>query len=410
MNLDANFTAALKEVWPEWRVKEQVFTQRPFLAMVNKFENAVGSSLENLADVANPQNVSADFATAKAGTSSALLKKFQVTRKKMYGFGLLDNETLEASKNDMGAKLRYGEKNVRGTLNALANQLSQAAFRDGTGAIGIHASESGSGPTTVTLATKEDIVNFEIGMQVAAWASGGSPRAATGVITAVNRQAGTFTCAEDLSTWTANDLIAVKGNKDSVITGLQGWIPVGSGRATALAASFYGVTRNIDAERLGGCYIDGTTSGGSIEEMIIDGANEASLIGGGLFDYAFMNPIDMSNLIKTLGSKVQRVQVSQEIREGGKSMATVGFSGIEIFFDQGSIKVLGDRSAPKGFVNLLQMDTWTLASIGPMARIFDGDSLAYLRADSSDGLEYRAYSYSNLLTDAPGKNAIIKIA
>lgn len=408
MALDSNFSAALKQRYPDWMVQKLVYANRPLMAMLPKFTDAVGDVIKFPSVYADVQNTSADFATSLAGTSGIQTSAFLVTRKSHYAACALSNESIEASKNNQGAFLQYLETSVNSSINSISNELAKALYRDGTGSIGIHASESGSGPTTVTLSDANDIVNFEVGMSVQAWASGGSPRAAVGLIIKVDRENGTFTCAEDLSTWTTADNISVKGNKDAVLTGMQGWIPVGSGRATALGTSFYGVTRSTDTVRLGGVYLD--KSGSALEEGLVDGLNKAVQIGDGNYDVVMMNPMDFSNLEKALGSKVQRVQVSSEIREGGTVRGVLGFNALEIYYAGGSVKVMADRFCPKGFAYALQLDTWKLCSIGDAVRLFDGDGLKYLRSTSADALTFRLFSYSNLYCTAPGKNAILKIA
>jgi hypothetical protein len=408
MSLDTNFSAALKQRYPDWMIQMLVYKNRPALAMLPKFEDAVGDVLKFPMVYADLQNTSADFATANAGTSGVQTSSFLVTRKSHYSLGSLSNETIEASKNNQGAFMQYLETSVNSALNSLSNQISMLMFRDGTGAVGVHASDSGTGPTTITLATADDIVNFEVGMQVQAWPSGGAVRAAVGKITGIDRENGTFTCAEDLSTWSAADFISVKGNKDAVLNGFSSWIPVGSGRAAALAASFYGVTRTTDTTRLGGVYLDKSAS--PIEEGMIDGLNKSHQIGDGLYDVAFVNPMDFATIEKALGSKVQRVQMSTEIKEGGTVRGTVGFNALEVYYAAGAVKIVADRSVPRGYLHALQLDTWKLCSIGSAVRLFDGDGLKILRSYNSDSITFRVFSYSNLYCTAPGKNAIIKIA
>jgi len=406
--LDSNFSAALKQRFPDWMIQKLVYTNRPLMALLPKFTDAVGDVIKFPSVYADANNVSADFSTALAGTSGVQTSAFLVTRKSHYANCALSNESIEASKNNQGAFLQYLETSVTSSINALSNELAKGIYRDGTGAIGIHASDSGSGPTTITLSDANDIVNFEVGMQVQAWASGGSPRAATGVITKVDREAGTFTCGEDLSTWSPSDYISVKGNKDAVLSGIGAWVPYGSTRATKLASSFYSVDRTIDPIRLGGVYLD--KSGSALEEGMIDGLNKAVQIGDGNFDVVMMNPMDFSNLEKALGSKVQRVQMSTEIKEGGVVRGVLGFNALEIYYAGGSVKVMADRFCPKGYAYALQLDTWKLCSIGDAVRLFDGDGLKYLRSTTADAITFRLFSYSNMYCTAPGKNAILKIA
>jgi len=123
-----------------------------------------------------------------------------------------------------------------------------------------------------------------------------------------------------------------------------------------------------------------------------------------------MNPMDFSTLEKALGSKVQRVQVSSEIKEGGTVRGVVGFNALEIYYAGGSVKVIADRFCPKGYAHALTMDTWKLCSIGSAVRLFDGDGLKMLRSSNADSISFRIFSYSNLYCTGPGKNAILKIA
>jgi hypothetical protein len=408
MTMDANFTQALKQRYPDWAIQKLVYTNRPLLALLPKFEDAVGDVIKFPLMYGDVQNTSADFATALAGTSGVQMSSFLVTRKRNYSLATLDNETVEASKNNAGAFLQYLETSMGSAMNSLSNQIAMQLYRDGSGAVGVHASESGAGPTTVTLGDANDIVNFEVGMQVQAWPVGGAVRAEVGTISAVDRENGTFTCAQNLAAWTAGDQISVKGNKDAVLSGLGAWIPTGAGRAAALAAPFFGVTRSADTARLGGVYLDKSAS--PIEEGIVDGLNKAIQIGDGNFDVLMVNPMDFSTLEKALGSKVQRVQMSTEIKEGSIVRGVVGFNALEIYYAGGSVKVVADRFCPKGFAYALTLESLKFCSLGNAVRIFDQDGRPVLRSATADALQFRVFSYSNLYCTAPGKNAILKIA
>jgi hypothetical protein len=178
-------------------------------------------------------------------------------------------------------------------------------------------------------------------------------------------------------------------------------------RASRLAATFFNVVRSADTTRLGGLYYDG--SGSNYEEALIDGLNLAYREGAEI-DMVFMNPIDVAQLIKILGSKVQRVQLSAEIKEGGKSMAAIGFNGIEVYYSGGSAKVIADRNVPKNRAFGLTMNTWKLCSLGKAVRLFEADGLKMLRSSNSDALDIRCFSYSQLGCNAPGRNIQIKLA
>ena len=93
-----------------------------------------------------------------------------------------------------------------GALRQLKMSVFHALFRNGGGAIG---QVNASGPSTVTfnLLEIEDVVNFEVGMNLQASAADGSTGSdtlldagATGLISAVNRDTGVITSATN---WTA---------------------------------------------------------------------------------------------------------------------------------------------------------------------------------------------------------------
>lgn len=404
-------TGAMKQLYPDWRIEELTYKSNPMYALLPKEENFVGEVMKFPVIYGNPQNRSATFANALAGTTDSRVAGFLLTRKSNYSLASLSNEVMLASASNEGAFLEAASLQINGAIKSLARDLAIKAFRGTSGSRGQVNSISVSTNTTVTLKQAFDIVNFEVGqvIYVSTADGGGSLKANYGPIQSIDRVAGTFVITGDMgsgTTWAANDYLFVGGDYDASISGIEDWIPVGN-RAARLAASYYGVTRSTDATRLGGLSITAYT-GNPIEEALIDSANLLAREGGQP-DYCFMNHYNMSALIKALGSKVQRVQVSAEIREGGKSMGVVGFDAIEVYYAGGSFKVIGDRNAPVGYANLMQMDTWKLASLGKAVRLFEGDGLKMLRSSTSDALDIRTFSYANLGSTAPGLNAIVTL-
>ena len=71
--------------------------------------------------------------------------------------------------------------------------------------------------------------------------------------------------------------------------------------------------------------------------------------------------------------------------------------------------VLSDCDCPAGFAYMLQLNTWKMYCIEAPVVVFDEDGTEILRQASSDGVESRIYSYSQLACSAPGKNAVITL-
>ena len=146
----------------------------------------------------------------------------------------------------------------------------------------------------------------------------------------------------------------------------------------------------------------------SIEEALID---TASLVAreGGQPDMCFMSFSSYAALEKSLGSKVQYVEVSHK-------EANIAFAGIRILAPYGPITVIPDRSCisqngvPVAY--LLQMDTWKLRSLGRVPHIltYGLEGLEGLRVGNADALEIRLGMYGNLTCEAPGWNAVCQLS
>ena len=389
-------SAILKERYPDEEVKRMTYTNRPFFAMLEKDEEFNGEQMKVPQKYGNPQNRSTKFSQAKAGVSSSNYEAFIITRAKNYSFASIDNETLLATEGNDGAFLRAAESEMDGAYDSLANDLGFLVLGDGTHKIGTISSVAAG---VITLTDANDTVNFEVGMvlETSSTLTGTAVNSGQGTVTAVDRDGGEVTYSGTIAGIAANDYIFPAGDKGSGIKGLGAWVPYGSGRATALAASFFGVTRTTDETRLGGWYKDYSTL--PIEEALSKGM---ALLGreGAMPDTIFLNPMDWDELKRSLGSKVQYVN---------RTVAQVGFSGIQIIGYNGVCEVYADRWVPYGYGTILQMNTWKLSSLGAPIRTFDSDGLLSLRSQTSDGIDIQLFSYAQLRCNAVGYNMWVKL-
>lgn len=402
------FAAGLKTLYTEKAIQNLVYKKNPFFAMLPKFETFTGDGRKIPVIIGNPQNRSNLFSAGQAETSSSLLRAFLITRKKNYSFGSIDNETAEASMNDAGAFMRAVKLEVDGALNSLGRSIAIQLTRGGTGAIGQLSASSGT-TTTLTLADPEQSVNFEVGMCLESNATNATPVVNTstgtqGKISAIARDTGVITLTTAITGLAAGDYLFPRGDGSGSITlnGLDAWLPYQGGtsaRTTALAASFFGVTRSVDSMRLGGVVYDGSSL--SIEEAIQYMLRILAREGSDP-DYVFMNHLDYQNLIISLGSKVQYVVANPRD-------ADVGFEGVRISGPAGTVTCLADMNFPVGYAYGLQMNTWELASLGKAVNLFRGDGLDLIRGSSADSLDFRCYSYAELGCYAPGWNGVVKL-
>ena len=393
-----SFDSALKEYYRPGRVLNMVYDDNPFMALVPKDESFVGKTAPHPLIYGNPQGRSATFAKAqtKGQTSNSKLEDFILVRKKDYAVATIDNETLEASESDAGAFIKAAKTEINGAIQSISNSVAVSLFRNGTGSIGqIGALPGGN---VVTLAETGDITNFEVDMALEVWSleTGGVQRTNVATITAVNRDTGQFTMDLTPTGSAPNDFIFVDGDRGLKLTGLDGWIPT----VTPTSTPFFGVDRTVDPTRLAGIRYDGSAQ--AIEEALIDGAARIAREGGkgARLDYCFISHLKYADLEKSLGSKVQYVDIMHE-------EAQIGFRGIQLSGPKGMIKVLPDRSMFEDRAYLLTMSTWALRSLKKAVRVIDTDGLTMLRQSNADGVEIRYGSYSQLACDGPGYNGVV---
>lgn len=400
MALDmTSFDAALKEHYTKEQIYNLVYKTNPTLALIKKVTNAGGKRIPFPVIYGNPQNASADFATAQGVASDSSIDSWDMTRTKYYSHVYIDNETLHASKGGDNAFMEAVTEIDRG-IQTLGRRLAVTAFRSGWGDIGVIQTINSS---VIQLATVSDVHNFEKGMSLvfASTQASSTLRSATGVkVTAVNRSQGTVTIASTPGGVVAGDWIFIAGDREDSATpvrkcvaGFDAWLPTTRPSSTA----FFGVDRSVD-DRLAGLRFDGTTV--PIEEALVNAANNIGAMGGKTSHFV-MSYDKYAALANSLGTKVQYVDV--------KTDAGVGFTGIKVFTPGGAASVLPDQNCPSNRAYALQLDTWRLLCIDDTAVTIDDDGNKMLRQATSDSYEVRNRFYGNLVCLAPGYNAVISL-
>ncbi len=398
MALDmTSFQPALKQLYPEKRIENMVYKDNPFFALLAKDTNFYGELMKLPIKYGIPQGSGSNFTNAQANKTSSLLKAFLVTRSKEYALASIDNETIEASRNNSGAFIEAASFEIDGAIEAAGRNIAIALAGTGSGSIG-QVSVGGTG-TSIQLSQPEDVTNFEVGMKLnfSTADGGGSVKSGSVIVTNVNRDSGVITVSAMSAiaggAGTANsDFIFRDGDYDSKLKGIRAWLPDTDPTSTP----FFNVDRSVDPTRLAGVRIDGSAV--PIEEALIAAAARVAREGGKP-DYCFMNYSKFADLEKALGSKVQYIDL--------KANAEIGFRGILINGPRGPIKVVADQNFKADRAFMLSMEYWKLFSLGNAPRILDIDGLKLLRESSADAVEVRVGAYLQLTCRAPGFNANI---
>lgn len=403
----ASFQYALKVLYPQSRVFDLTYQDRPALAMIPKKSGFEGRSINIALRYGNAQGRSGTFTTAQAravATNSNGLQ-FAVTRVRDYSVFTMDTEVLAAAKTNRGSFLKSMDDNVEGAYNVLANSISKQLFRDGVGERG----QVSVSALVLTLLNAEDVVHFEVGEQVVASTGAtktavlrGTPTGA--VITAVDRNAGTITIASNPDTITTNDHLFKIGDRQTAaitasaqwqrISGFEGWIPP---TAPAPGESFFGQDRSPDPTRNAGIIQDVSTSTPTEAYTI---ALSRAARDGAFPTTAFVNFLDLRNLTLDAGNKVQMVY---------SSIGSIGFNGHRIRGPKQELTIYPDRDCPFGVGWLLTPETWCLHHLDELMNFQDYDGNVLSREASADRYEGRLNFFGNLACYAPGLNSRIAL-
>ncbi len=420
----SNQVAALKELYTgDDYMKDLVYKKNPLLALLPKDESPSGFAGKYIPVpliFGTPQGRSANFVNAQNNQTAPQLASFFVYRVSNYQLATITNELLEATKDNAGAFIEESKLVMDTAIRNISNDLAADLYRSGTGSRGQVSAIVLSGvnsSVTITLASRSDVNQMEVGMVLVASATDGSaPSTDTVTLTGVNRSQGILTGTSSVAlsntlsaNWAVNSFMAVQGDIPAggststgtavKVSGLAAWGPKS---VVANNDSFWGVNRSADS-RMQFVIAQGTSTE-TIEEAIIDAAAQVAEIGGQP-DMCFMNFTSYAALEKSLGSKVQYVDVRHEEAE-------IAFAGIKINAPYGPITIIPDRNCPALTAYLLDMSTLKFRSLGKAPHIltYGMEGLEGLRVGNADALEIRMGYYGNLICNAPCWNAVVVLS
>lgn len=391
--------------------------KHPLLSMMPKSGDATGEYIVVPVTYDLPSGRSAAIdqllgATGPIGPTRSA--KFNVTLASDYAATWIDELTIRKAGNDRGAFVNARKFEVDGLLKQLGNSLAHALYRDGTGSVA-----KGDGAWTVsgnviTCSNRADTKFVGIGMQLDFSAvSGGAPGtlrslagATRAVVTKVDEDAGTITCALDSAGAAVSDLSALYtslANTDFIhpvgdyaastgakIKGLAAWIPLAAPTSTA----FYGVDRTVHPTRLAGNRLNDATA--PVEDSIMTLA-EVMHERGANPDICMISPRQFTKMSKRLNAKVEY--------DGAGGSASYGFSNIKIATSAGTVSVFADPDCPEDRGYLLTKDTWSLRHLG-LPEVVTTDGLSALRRPGLDQIEIRCRYYAQPICKAPGENGV----
>lgn len=371
--------------------------------------------------IGNSPARSATFSVAKAKSEDATfgftkVKQAQVSWAKDYGRATIEGLLMKAAASKSGTVYDKFVAQLDGIYDATMHSFSTKVYRDGFGSIGNIDASTNLATTSLILAVKEDIILYEQGMDLQFSASNnsntlrnaGASLTVAGLGTVAN---GTLTMSAALNSVVGiatGDFIFAKGDRQDsatptrlAIPGLDAWLPTA---APAGGENFLNLGDRNNDGRLLGTVIDCTTgiySGASEVEALIAAAVESTRVGGKPRT-CFMNPTRYGNLVVDGQNRIAPVEA--------KGPYGIGFSGVTVHTNFGDINVFPDPYCPRKRSYVLNMDSWTVYSVGtatmPDWIMDDGNKI--LRQTDDDGVEARVGYYGAQGTNAPVQNVVIK--
>jgi hypothetical protein len=396
--------AVLKDYYTTERVNELSYYENPFFGMVKKRKQG-GRKYVQPVEIQRPGGGSGSFAKSKANQTRSKFEDFNLTRVKTYQLATVENEIIEASADDESAFLPAFDEFNR-AFSACGDKIAKQMFRTKGGNIGVIGATTNVATAVIVLADPADAFNFYIDQLVTLSATDGTgtelDSGDTLAVTAIDRESGEITVAENINTVSGaavGNFIFTDGDYGTCYSGLADWLPVDR---SVLGTAFYGVTRSIDEDRLGGIYRDSTGEG--IDEALIKLVATVSKHGGKT-DCVMMNPELASDLQLLWNGKRTITEVETRVTP------TIGFAGFKVNIAGGrTVTIYGDRNCPSNRIYALQMNTWTLWHAGDCPGFLMKRYGSILRpVENADDWESRIGAYLNMGCSAPGWNGVAKV-
>lgn len=301
----------------------------------------------------------------------------------------------------------------------LGNRQDIFMHGTGTGVIGQIATTTTIGSSTIQLTNASDAVKFKPGMELdlCSALTGSAPRAygtnvhgcyvgsvdktAGTLTTVVSQSQGAATCnindaANGIPGAATGDYIFARTDYNNVISGVEAWIPYGGPTSTL----FYGVNRTLgDVQALAGSWMNASQK--SVEEYFIDASIQQARVATEGLTHFIMPWGQWGQLAK---SGTAREPVVQE------TDMTVSFNGVEVLTPDGPATALFSRNCPTNRVYGVNIDTFEFTHLAEPIKLWDYDGVGGLRQPLADGMEYRMFSFGNVVCHQPQNNITLLVS
>lgn len=399
-----------KEAWPQNSIYMEVYKAGPLIGMIDK-DGTFGEIVRHIAvGTGNPQGLGPTLSDAKAGKSGIVAKQFAFSPKKYYAAFSIDNLLVEQAKISGSTIIKPYMAMSTGILESWTRDMSGYLYGNGGGAFGRIASISGN---TIVLTDPLKARFFNEDMRVSIAATDGTsgvaptntPLVVAGVEDDDTTDAGTITFTTPVL---VNYPGAVAGNYlfragvfGNVINGLGAWIPASKPGTGGVPATFLGVDRTINSRKYAGFRIN------CLNLTFYEAGMRAATMmvnAGAKPDTWVMNTSDWNVFRAQLEGAGNLVRTTAPAAGIGDFKPGMSYDAIVLKGPRGEIKTVADPDCPAGRSYMLQLPTWTIASVGPFVRLIDDQRTE----ENSDSKESRFVGFNELQNEAPGNNATLQ--
>lgn len=403
-----------KEIWPQKSIVRETYKADPLVGMIKK-DSKFGETFRHIAvKTGTPQGLGPDFSEAKRNKSYSAAKVFAFSPKKYYALFSVENLLLEQSKIADAVIVDAYTEESEGALEAWNRDLSAFMYGNGGGAFARIAS-IGVGPDANKIVLTDPLKarffaeDMNVTLSATDGTSGaikpGTPLRVIGVEDDDTADAGTITFSSpvlvNFPTAAPNDFLFRSGVFGNVINGLAAWLPPAKPGTAGIPGTFLGVDRTLNSRKYAGFRVNclGLTfyeAGMKAATMMVNASAKP--------DTWVMNPNDWNvfrSQLEGAGNLVRTTAPSATIDGFNPGM---NYEAIELTGPKGKIKVVAGADCPSGRSYMLQLDTWTLASVGPLVQLIDSKRTE----ENSDSQESRFAGYLEAYCKLPGNNATLQ--
>lgn len=392
---------ALKENYNDQNVESLTLQEQPFLDQLLKDETFSGDVKPYPVIYAGGQGIAATaFSTAQSNKTTASGEKWNITVGDLYGYTELGDKALEAARDSPGSFLDHTMTEIDELLGQLGNDLNLQFWGNGGAPFGQRSSIS---TNTVTLSSRFDVTNFEVGMTVVASAADGSGssdalRSGSTTVASLDYEAGTvtLTSAAAITSFADSDYLFRAGSfagdvsQTAIVKGVQAWVPASAPGSTA----FFGVDRTTST-KLSGYRLPTAANKGTLEERARKLATEIYTSFGTTPKKGWLHPRQWERMSQELSNNGHR-EITVKNAAG-----TFGYDALRMKSVYGDVSFCSDRHCPTTAMYLMDPKHVKCVSMRKLVHPMNKDGLKMLRVNNAAAYEMRFVSYPQLCIQKP---------